>query len=1079
MSIFDTSLLSNMRILFKEELSAPDKEPITSLIDAKVETGRAVLSFEDGTIRDRQERGVWNAFLRPRGEPKEILVLPAQPRAVSWSNPTAKKYNRAAAKAYFEELSRENAELVDELSRKRAALEGTKREGSKVRTVSFASIQETEAALSAYSELKARHEEVQVDWMALKWVLDNAPEGVAEPRVPVRTLPHSGRRLVVYGTPTITDVQTLRNRATRFQQRHGAAAAWDRLFLLAPEESVKKENNVIKPLPVPQAISAPLATWFRTVKNGAMPPNVLEAWAWTEMVFAWNSLHIGPKIGLPTGIRAPTTAKPTGNARAKTAESRQLEQLQKTLAAVVERLEKQSLPRTSTPPPTQEAWWSTWQAGPWMAQMSTAFKPMLNAHPDRRFNFLVLKDNTPMTWKSFVARTPNAHWTPAMKHSHEYLAALVSSALKDRVEPDDLNKYLSVWGYGPTSPAGYCYADSVPLSAISTEDSWSIGGDVISALALPYVYNVETGQGGLWPACIFAGGVRSKPARDFKIAPIILHEKVKDYVEGMKSPSGTANDELFGKTVSLASAFASLADMQKEMVSAVAKKEAEWNAWLASLHARRNRAQTTFDKAVWSLVISDAEAILQKTPWDEGTLSTVYNAYRDTLAQPDAAPEPSSEDQPEAEASEASAQAEAPPAQPEAAEPVEAPMSIEIDGLQYHALLESDTEEPTPQGIVHLMVIRHGIVYVCSKPTQVPKRTTKTVACDIKGKPYDVLAAGADWTPFRGVKVDPLKRPVPPPKVDKGKAKADPVVLTPETGGPSSPKKSKLPPAFPGRSESTQMNSCSCDTYPCVHTKSNIRAWHVNAKLPVQSRPKAVSKGEAWSTDDVSWPEGFESRGRKAPVDPMTKENPANIRNLPPPYHGDRVSPELLKAVRSHLRLSDEPLPTDRKLSKEELKAERAKRNTPRWVTAALSADPLNLEKIVKGEITKDSHIQGKPRAPAKSSVTPSGDPKVAPLTVGQRWASLKKSFKDVSLWANPATPREKQFKSAFDNLSKSASAKEREALPKLRRRPRNLPQQGTAATATTSTHSPLSGLNDLLTMAKLLGEVVKALNPR
>jgi hypothetical protein len=575
---------------------------------------------------------------------------------------------------------------------------------------------------------------------------------------------------------------------------------------------------------------------------------------------------------------------------------------------------------------------------------------------------------------------------------------------------------------------------------------------------------------------------------------------MQDFVDNMKASGGEnwPNDSVYESGRTLSSAFASIADMQKEMVTKAQREKAEKVSWLSALHARRNKAQTALDKAVWSLVISDAEQDMENIPWQPGSLEALFSAYRDDIAYTGTmpgeaadAPPPQAEETPvppQATAAETPVQA-----QPVPEPDFEAPMSIEIDGLQYHALLDSDVENPTPPGVVHLMVIRHGFVYVCSRPTQVPRRTTKTVATTIKGQPLDVIVAGTDWTPIPGTKAEATARPVPPPPMpkgnaqDKGKAKAEPssAQSTYEAMGgepASAPSKKRtsskgLPTAFPGRSASTQMASCSCDTYPCVHTKSNIRAWHTRAKLPTQPRPKSVPKGQNWETDPVGWPKDFESA---KPADPLTKENPAKVENLPKPFHGDRVPPELLKAARTHLKLTDDPFPSDyAALPKEQQKVERAKRVTPRWVSAALSADPANLAKIVKGEITKDSHIQGKPRAPGPSTGTPKGEPKQAPLTAGQRWASLKSRFKDVSLWQNPATPREKQFKAAFDTLASSLTAKEREALPKLRKRPRNLSARDTTATATTSAHSPLSGLNDLLTMAKLLGEVVKALNPK
>jgi hypothetical protein len=1093
-----------MRLLW--EASARDNAPQSPIIDIKVNEGRAVLAFEDGSVLDRTTRSSWNAMFRPHGRSQIVTIVQPKKQEISWTNKNALEFQVSSAKTYREQLAKELGQYAEILSRLEAEVTGSGAPSK--RKVSFASVQQMEEKRDELESSRKMFADLEKDLAALDWALEHLPkEGSA--RMPTMIPARMGQRIEIFGTPSLSDINNLLGRYTRYQKRYSPDKIWEAMIVQAPREAVAlNDKGTLVPKAMPQEVAAPLATWFRVVRTGPMSPSVRDAWAWSELLVAWNSLHIGVPIGLPKGIRVPSVQKPSGNVRVQakvektTSTVNSLRKMVEHLASTLEALQK-----TSVPSPAREekepVWWSTWQvAGGWMANLGASFTRFPNSHPDPRFSFLVTgKDGrTPMSWEFFASHT-TTKWTPPSQISHEYLAKLVAELLP-LWGGDTLNRYLSSWWAGPTSQAKYLEPTALPFLREQPE-----------SLQNPVVYSSSKGTSGLWPAMVFATGGVSSSAKSHCVLPpdLNLEQVFKEFIA-----SGDQNwplDDLTKDCKTVSAVFASIDSMRKILEQSQRGRVDGWKQLISEI-ATLQAAASVFEKAAWSIVRADAlsASSFDAEPWTNLERDTRFAAALEQFVEAG-----------EETAAEFAAGTEDPPVVPEEPQqegvpPVvleEVPMTLEMHGLTYHLLEESDLKDPTPQGVVLPAVVRNGFVYVHGRLQQAPRRKTKTASTILKGENFEILVAGPDWAPLPGV---PRATPETPRATTEEKGKApqrgaepaptaeqiyaamtgdgpEPSAETPKVkipagaksqdkapkgagAGPKGPAptppkaqqgKTPLPPKFPGRSSATQMADCKCDMYPCMHTKSNIRSWHVNAKLPTTMRPRDSKDGK-WKTDDLDWPKRAE--------DPLAKTNPLKVDNLPKPFHGDRIPEDLLKKARQQLKLSDEPLPQGfSKLPKEERKRLIKERALPRWVSAALSADPMNLAKIVDGTMTKDTPISGaKPRAQNKAGAKEQTS-KSPPLSLGERWAKLRKRFNDVHLWLDPVSPREKQLRAAFDALKKSVPQDQWSTLPKLRKRPRSLG----SGTSPTSGPAPtgMSELSSLLTMAKMLGEIVKALNPK
>lgn len=143
-------------------------------------------------------------------------------------------------------------------------------------------------------------------------------------------------------------------------------------------------------------------------------------------------------------------------------------------------------------------------------------------------------------------------------------------------------------------------------------------------------------------------------------------------------------------------------------------------------------------------------------------------------------------------------------------------------------------------------------------------------------------------------------------------------------------------------------------------------------KAPAPARPKKESavKGKSPSKPKTSHEavrKEPSSRGKKKP--PTSDEDgvgPLNIKGEP---LSARLTSDQRKSLRSFFKLKNSAVPADEwsKLSKKEKTAAREEMAIPRWAVTAVIQRPDNLEKIVKGSLTKEKFSQS-----SKSAKPPS-----------------------------------------------------------------------------------------------------------
>jgi hypothetical protein len=1055
----------------------------------------------DNSLEDRRVRAVWNGHLRPRGKPVLVQVLQPRSAQIDWANKSANRFSHSEAKDQARTAKWDLSELLERKSRLEKVVLGSSlpRKG----VVSLSSIQELEEKEAELKNVRESIATVETTLDTLEWLIAESKavstdaNGIEsdEARFPVLVSAKAGVELIAYAQPSAKDLADLIARKNFYltRDRLTDSDAWKAVFELAPEQAIKREGTRLVPQNLSDKDASPLLSWTRSrAKNDRPAKNIRELWAWAEIIRAWNSMHMQPKVMLPAALNSLET-KPSGNARATAKVQKatsDVEQLRKTVESLMALVEK-GIHKVPEHAPESASWWETWDSpGGWMAHVSKVFTPLRDSFPDPRFAFLVRKDCSPRTWAEFSSHTGNTRWTKASEVSFEYLAALAAECLKDRLSADVVNSVLSCWAAGPKTGAKLLDASA-----------YKVVPDV-GALGCPFVYNTSKGRMGLWPAIVFATGYGSVAANDFDVAP-------KDFIDWSDlfekhARSGAKEwplDSVFEKSMSVAKTFAELAT-QKEILSRAAAKRGEgFIALKNTLLVRMHSETDAFRRAAWSDVVLQIDAREStEDPWGE---QEVQEKFSRALAQ--FVTEPPAPVDREDEA------AEVPPPvvlEPEVQGEGTIPLTIESNGILYHLVEDPSEYSDTPRNFVVPALFQSGHVYLCGRLAQAPKKGTATTEAKIHGDSYEVFVAGGDWVPLPGTGKKPASAPAPSSEPSAKKLGKRPLRTHEDEFGPSAeviyeamtgeptvklppqpaqakpapaPPKTEttvpakaIPPKFPGRSSATQMHACKCDTYPCRHTRSNIRGWHMNAKLPTAQRPKkdGVPVAEDWKTDDLDWPKGFADQ--KPKKDPLAGPNPAKVDRVPNPYHGDRISPELMSKLRVALRLSEEPLPQGySQLSPEAKKAEVAKRRVPKWAVAAVAADPTNLAKIADGSLTSASKVVGAPRP--RAQVNEKGEPS-ASNSIGDKWKALKSRFKDVGLWLNPATPREKQLRAAYDRLVKEASGNTA-SLPKLRRRPTVLPQSNTSPASTSA--SPIAGLDTLLLVAQALGSIVKALNPK
>jgi hypothetical protein len=450
-----------------------------------------------------------------------------------------------------------------------------------------------------------------------------------------------------------------------------------------------------------------------------------------------------------------------------------------------------------------------------------------------------------------------------------------------------------------------------------------------------------------------------------------------------------------------------------------------------------------------------------------------------------------------------------PPQSPEPAE--EIPGEITLDGVKAMRI-HPDQFADTPRGMVEMVVVRNGVFYTLGGHAQ-PKKSHTQVWVDqdppkwcgplYTGQgPYLTPAVTAVPTPPQ---VSQPAAPSPPPIIPtatkpnpKGKGKAtspDPkrkgkATPKPEPEqaeastppGPSSgppadeglPKRlsefalrkkfEKLPPrSFTSDGVAgTQTCLCSCDLYPCNHSRQDVVEAYKWAKIKVQ-RPASATATNSWLTKAISWP--------RPEGDNLNKENPSGVQGIR--SHSERLKPEDLRALKTAMGIVDDPLPpTYPTLTPEEQAKERARRVVPKWATAAAAADLGNIEKIRLGQVTAASKIQGPPvNKTVPANPTESKGSADGKLSAGAKWKALKDKFPGVNLWSNPASPDEKRFKKAYDSLAKElGSATAASVLPRLKRR-----DSRSGSPTASRRNSSGSDLDGIIGIVKIVGELARA----
>jgi hypothetical protein len=675
-----------MKLLF--EASARDNEPLTPVVDIKVNEGRTVLAFEDGTIRDRSTRHVWNSLLRPHGRSQKVVIVPAMRQRISWDAKNAQEFDVESAKSYRGQLVRELSLYNEGLSALESEVTGSRAKGIKVQ---FAKLQDMELKLRDLEDSRKMSAALSADLKALDWALSHVGKQ-EKARMPVLIPERAGKAIEVYGVPSVADIEQLRGRWDRLQKRSNRP--FEDLFIQAPAEAVELVEGKIVVKAMTAEVAAPLVQWFRVVKSGPMVPATRSLWAWMEMCVAWNSLHIGKPLPMPKGLLVPAVARPSGAERTRKTVQKQSSTVDSLRKAVDELARALAASQASTVPLKEErdpVWWASWlEPGGWMVNLGAHFARLPGVLPDTRFSFFLMKDKKPMTWEFFESHT-TTRWTPATKASHEYLSQLVAE-LYVLWDGETLNRYLGAWWTGKTSPANSLAAASVPfVSGVEGE------------LKNPLIYS-KSGEMGLWPACVFASGVSSASAKKFLVCRGLSIEQA---LEGFGKSGGDAwpLDDLLKDEGTLAAEIVALKQAAMQQESDERSRAGEWVALLArirdySLHS------SAFEKAAWSLVRTEAEeASHSELPWTEDELERRHASALSIFVE-----EPSEDEGDQVEdlyfgdAQEGAVDDDLPSADyaRRAGENFRfddaVPMTVELNGLTYHILEPSATELPTPQG---------------------------------------------------------------------------------------------------------------------------------------------------------------------------------------------------------------------------------------------------------------------------------------------------------------------------------------------------------------------------------------------
>jgi len=221
-----------------------------------------------------------------------------------------------------------------------------------------------------------------------------------------------------------------------------------------------------------------------------------------------------------------------------------------------------------------------------------------------------------------------------------------------------------------------------------------------------------------------------------------------------------------------------------------------------------------------------------------------------------------------------------------------------------------------------------------------------------------------------------------------------------------------------------------------------------------KGKEKEVSASQA-STSPT--PEAGKPGKAKSPI---TEENPLHVKGTP---RSKALSDSQRDSLRKFFKLESSEVPGEvlAAMTKKQRSAFMKSRSLPRWATVAVLKDASNLEKILKGQLTKEN---------ANDSLrTSSKGPTAGRSQALEAWTRLKSDFQGTALLQKPVTAKERAFRKRFDSLKTQYG--EQPHFPKLRQRPS---QQGQGPSATRFSGRG-DGLDGILTLAKAAGEIARA----
>jgi len=1117
---------------------APEKEPQISVINPEVEDGRTVMAFHGDSVNDRKLRAVLDGLLRPRpGQKAEnITFLNPRKQEVTLKADSPQRIRLTDTTRLLLTKQSELSDYLEEVAKLRGKLQAFEPvAGSKPIKMSLGDIQNQESSAKRLELCEAQIPSLEFDVRALEWALKLQPkqvksENAALLHLPVVASAQPGRMIRLFGHPDDETLDLLRSLYYRVTKNHSASA----MFAHAPDVSVMKhEKGHIVPCGVPEEEASKLVSWYEKHRDHAqrgMAPEVTQVWAWVQMIRGWNSVvKASDRINLPNSLKPPRPKgeRPTGSAREKElvkSTASQLAELQKLVAHLtgVVTADVKSATTESKPEPSQvptikrKASFSNSKPTPWGGKLpkginlpkwvGEAFDKLKAPLTSRKFFF---DSEGALSFNEIVEL---AGWKTRYLSAQDMVYYVCNADHESNLTGG--NPWMDK-SFSTNSP------EQLRLLLRYTEELKEIDalGFIDSRLASsPLVYDKSSGDIYLWPFWYIMSGGQITTNKNLYLvvgSDGLISSAVDCLISRQATGTTWPADEFCDDgSYPKFSGFFAPGTRALEWTTRVLPEDLEpWRIGLYRLENELKRLRAFGSASEIRISSQFLDSLPERKIASAAQFTMLQTEVDEALAEA----RPSESSAPEA--GETKTPGEESPATEDEDEDL-VPVIIRRNGLTYH--LYEDTDENTLPNVAVVGCWIHGHFYAIGHvpaPLTVTKRNRVTVGNEI----VSVFDLSSTW---KKLPAADLSDPVPPsqkdepqgeapkPKDSKGKGK-EPVpkeqveeILSPQLApggqksepevkpkakakskGKKKPEKAPAPKEddkssagppkpkaeeeevkiveIPGRSKQTQKEWCQCEEYPCKHTDPKV------VKLLEQHNvPTVLKLGDApeWVSPNV--------RVKLAPKkgqDPLDKKNPAGVLKTPTPYHGDRVPADLLAKAREALKLLDTPLPEG--LTPAERKVEIKKRRTPRWVTAALSADPSNLEKIVSGEINSETKIPGKPRNAnaAPSQKEPSPDRQ---KPVGEMWKALKEKFNGVELWSNPQTQKEKAFRAEFDELRKSVPGGKSDALPKLRRRPRNF----RAADSTTPpvqqapSGSSSNALGDLLATARALGEIVKAL---